>query len=59
MAILILSLVFSMALGCAVWLVIGNQFPVKQEVKFTPLNNIVIYVLLLVLPVYLLMFNFF
>ena len=59
MAILVLSIITSMVLGCLLWLVIGNQFPVKEEVKLTPLNNIVIYVIAFMAPVYILIFLIF
>lgn len=59
MGIMLLSIVVSMVLGCVAWLVIGEKFPLKEEVKLPPLNNIVIYVLALWVPVYLLIFVIF
>lgn len=59
MGIMLLSIVVSMVLGCVVWLMIGDKFPLKDEVKLPALNNIVIYVLSLVVPVYLLIFVIF
>lgn len=56
MAILVLSVIISMILACAAWLVIGERFPLRAEVKLPPLNNIVIYTLLAVVPVYLVIF---
>ena len=56
MAIILFSIVASMVLGCIVWLVIGDKFPLDAEVKFPPLNNITIYVLLLIIPVYVIVF---
>jgi len=45
-----------MVLGCIVWLVMGDRFPLKVEAKFPPLNNIVIYILICLIPVYLAVF---
>jgi len=59
MAIMMLSIVASMILGCVVWLIIGDKFPIKQDLKFPPLNNIVIYALSLLVPTYLLIFFIF
>ncbi len=59
MAILVVSIVASMVLGCILWLIIGDRLPFNEEVKFPPLNNIVIYVLALILPVYILIFMIF
>ena len=59
MAILVLSIIASVVLGCLLWLVIGDKFPLRHEVKLPPLNNIVIYVLALLLPVYVLIFALF
>ena len=59
MAIMLLSIVSAMVLGCTLWLVIGDRFPLKEEDKFPALNNISIYVALLVVPTYLLIFVLF
>ena len=56
MAILVLGTVVSAILGCLLWLVIGDKFPLRNEFKFTPLNNIVIYGALALVPVYLFIF---
>ncbi|XOV87410.1 MAG: hypothetical protein ACFHX7_21050 [Pseudomonadota bacterium] len=56
MAIMLLSVFASMILGCLLWLVIGEKFPPGEEVKFPPLNNIVIYSLLLMPVSYLFIF---
>lgn len=56
MAIMLLSIFASMILGCLLWLVIGEKFPPGEEVKFPPLNNIVIYSLLLMPVSYLFIF---
>lgn len=59
MGIMLLSIVVSMILGSVVWLMIGDKFPLKDEVKLPVLNNITIYVLCVVVPVYLLIFFIF
>lgn len=56
MGILLLSIFSAIILGCVVWLVIGERFPPNDEIKLPPLNNIVIYSLILVIPVYLFIF---
>lgn len=56
MGILILSSLASVVLACIAWLVIGDQFPLKEEVKFPAFNNIFIYTVFLIVPVYLLVF---
>ncbi len=56
MGIMLLSIFASIILGCIVWLTIGEQFPLGDEDKLPPLNNIVIYSLLLIVPVYLFIF---
>jgi hypothetical protein len=56
LGIIVLSFVVSMVLGCIVWLVMGDRFPLKVEAKFPPLNNIVIYTLICLIPVYLAVF---
>lgn len=59
MAIMVLSIVASMIFGCGVWLIIGDKFPLKEDDKFPPLNNIVIYTLCVLVPMYLLIFFIF
>lgn len=56
MGIMLLSLFVSMIIGYLIWIVIGERFPPSEEVKLPPLNNIVIYSLLSIIPVYLLIF---
>lgn len=56
MAILVLSTIISAILGCILWLVLGEKFPPRGEVKLPPLDNIVIYALLVLVPVYLFIF---
>jgi hypothetical protein len=56
MAILLLSIVLSMIFGSLLWLIVGNQLPLKSADKFPPLNNIAYYSALLVAPVFLVIF---
>ena len=56
MAILLLSVMLSMILGSLLWLVIGNQLPLKSADKFPPLNNIAYYSAVLIAPVLLVIF---
>ncbi len=56
MGLIVLSIMLSIILGCCIWLVIGNKFPVKSEDKWPPLNNIVFYGVMVVVPVYLVIF---
>jgi len=53
---MLLSIITSAVLGCVLWLAIGDRFPIREEIKFPPLNNIVIYALLLILPIYMTIF---
>jgi hypothetical protein len=45
-----------MILGSLLWLVIGDRLPLKSADKFPPLNNIAYYAVLLVVPVFLVIF---
>lgn len=56
MGLIVLSIVLSMILGSCVWLILGDKFPIKEEQKWPPLNNIVCYALILAVPVYLVIF---
>ncbi len=56
MGIMLLSIFAAIILGCITWLVIGEKFPPGDEIKLPPLNNIVIYALILIVPVYLFIF---
>ena len=56
MGILILSLVLSVMLGCAIWLVIGDRFPLGDGPKWETQGNIAIYAGMILIPVYLLIF---
>ena len=42
--------------AAVIWLIAGEQFPLQDEDKFRPLNNMAIYSVLLVVPVYLIIF---
>lgn len=59
MGLIVLSIVLSMILGSCVWLILGDKFPIKDEQKWPPLNNIVCYGLILAVPVYLVIFFLF
>jgi hypothetical protein len=61
MGIMILSIILSMVLGCMLWLIIGSKFPLNEapETKLPALNNIVIYSLMSLVPVYFLIFLIF
>ncbi len=61
MGIMILSIILSMVLGCVTWLIIGSKFPLNEPDtgKLPALNNIVVYFLMLLVPVYLLIFLIF
>lgn len=56
MGIMLLSIFGSIIMGCVIWLVIGEKFPPGDEIKLPPLNNIVIYSLISLVPVYLFIF---
>lgn len=56
MALMLLSIILSIILGCVLWLVLGERFPWNDDIKLPPLNNIVIYTLLVIIPVYLTIF---
>lgn len=56
MALILLSVFLSLILGCLVWVVLGERFPFNDDIKLPPFNNIVIYTLLAIVPVYLTIF---
>ncbi len=56
MGLIALSAILSIILGSCVWLVLGDKFPLDAEGKWPVANNICIYALLLVVPVYLVIF---
>ena len=59
MGLVVLSIMLSMILGCCVWLVVGERFPIGDVQKWPTLNNIVCYGLIFLVPVFLtFFFNF-
>ncbi|MDA0787947.1 MAG: hypothetical protein O2780_00665 [Proteobacteria bacterium] len=56
MGLILLSVMVSMVLGACAWLVLGDQFPVKDELKWPATNNIACYSVILLVPVYLVIF---
>lgn len=59
MGLLVLSVILSIVLGCVLWLIVGDRIPPGDTDKLPPIINIVSYSVLLVLPVYLLIFFIF
>lgn len=59
MAVMILSIIISAILGAIAWLIVGDRFPLAGDTKLPPLNNIVIYSGLALIPVYFLIFYIF
>ena len=61
MGLIALSTILSIVLGSCVWLVIGDQFPLNEpaENKWPTANNIAIYAVALIVPVYLSIFLIF
>ena len=56
MGLIVLSIMLSIILGACVWLLIGNRFPVSSDEKWPVTNNIVCYALIVLLPIYLVIF---
>jgi hypothetical protein len=56
MGLIVLSSLLAIVLGSCLWLVLGDRFPLKQEDKWPTPNNILIYAVMLVIPVYLAIF---
>lgn len=56
MGLIVLSTILAIILGSCAWLVIGSQFPLDDEDKWPIANNIFIYAVALLLPVYLIIF---
>jgi hypothetical protein len=56
MGLIALSAILSIILGSCVWLVVGDKFPLGEEDKWPVANNICIYAVMLVVPVYLVIF---
>jgi len=59
MGLIILSAILSIVLGSCAWLVLGDRFPVGDDAKWPVANNICVYAVILLLPVYLTIFVFF
>ncbi|MDG1231489.1 MAG: hypothetical protein P8P91_04415 [Pseudomonadales bacterium] len=59
MGLIILSTILSIVLGSCVWLVLGNKFPLGDEAKWPVANNICVYAVILLIPVYLTIFGLF
>ena len=59
MAVFILGVFISAIAGALVWLMIGSKFPLRDEVKLPPLNNIVVYAVIAFIPIYFLIFFIF
>ena len=56
MGLIALSTILSIILGSCVWLVIGDTFPLNDGDKWPTANNIFIYALMALVPVYLIIF---
>ena len=56
MGLIVLSIMLSIILGCVAWLAVGDRFPINEEQKWPPLNNIVCYAGVVFVPVYLAIF---
>jgi hypothetical protein len=59
MGLIVLSTILSIVLGSCAWLVLGDRFPIGDEVKWPVANNICVYAAILLLPVYLTIFAIF
>ena len=59
MGLIILSTILSIVLGSCVWLVLGNKFPLGDEAKWPVANNICVYAVILLIPVYVTIFGLF
>ncbi|MBF67409.1 MAG: hypothetical protein CMQ29_06905 [Gammaproteobacteria bacterium] len=59
MGLIVLSLILSIVGACLLWMLFGEQFPRGDSLKWPATNNILIYALLLVVPMYALMFAVF
>ncbi|MAN68238.1 MAG: hypothetical protein CMP88_01975 [Gammaproteobacteria bacterium] len=56
MAALVLSLVLSVVIAGALWLMIGSRFEIKEERAYNDLLNVFAYVALLIPPNFLFVF---
>ena len=59
MGLIVLSTLLSIVIGSCTWLVLGDRFPIRDEVKWPVANNICVYAVILLLPVYLTIFVIF
>lgn len=59
MGLIALSVLLSIIFGSCVWLAIGDKFPIGSETKWPIANNICIYAMILLVPVYLTIFFLF
>ena len=59
MGLIVLSTILSIVLGGCAWLVLGDRFPIRDEVKWPVANNICVYAAILLPPVYLTIFALF
>jgi len=59
MGLIVLSTILSIVLGSCAWLVLGDRFPIRDEVKWPVANNICVYAAILLPPVYLTIFALF
>ena len=56
MGLIVLSTILSIILGSCIWLVIGNKFPLNNDGKWPIANNIFVYALIILAPLYLTIF---
>ena len=56
MALIALSTILSIILGSCFWLVLGSKFPLEDEDKWPIANNIAVYAVIVLMPVYLTIF---
>ena len=57
MGLIVLTVILAMVGGCLTWLVVGDQFPRGESVKWPATNNILVYSAALVVPIYGLIFT--
>lgn len=56
MGILIFTLVASILGGSLIWLLIGDRFPLDDEIKLPSATHVLIYSGMLVIPVFVIVF---
>ena len=59
MGLILISTLLAIILGSCVWLLVGNSFPLRKAEKWPIANNIFVYALVLVVPIYLAIFFMF